>query len=375
MNEEIAGKILSKIYPLIGLDFAILDENGKVIAKSSGFEEKEKMDLKNPNQIVPLNYKGEKAGYIVFDQPGDKIKSIKKILKSMAELYLDQLLFLSDIPNAERHIDKFVYDLLNGSLPEDSLAAQGRAFGYDLNKPRVAIVLIVGGHAKEIFGGIDIKGEEKEDQILSLKRKISSSINSFYTRHKENIIAYVGENVFVILKDVGGLDLLEENLKHFKETVNSIHYIVRNEVRTPVTIGVGGYYDGISGLKQSFGEAMLTARLGEQVWGEDKIYHFDSFGVVAPLVQGVDKVRENYSNDLFSKFSNKEETLKSLNTFFDSDMSLTKTATKLKIHRNTLVYRLDKINEIIGLDPRMFEDAVQIKLALLFSNFLTGEKV
>ena len=66
---------------------------------------------------------------------------------------------------------------------------------------------------------------------------------------------------------------------------------------------------------------------------------------------------------------------KTVEVFLDSNMSLTKTSKILKIHRNTLVYRLDKITENLGLDPRNFEDAVQLKLAMLFNQFSAGSEV
>lgn len=375
MNQDLAKKLAAKIETLTKLHFAITDLNGNILAKSSGFEaEKNPLKVKKHKGSLALKHKGKEIGYIYFKEK-DKLKDIEKLLSSVAELYINQFIFLDDMPLTERHLDKFAYDLLNGGKDEDTLFVEAKALGIDLTLPRVAIAVMIGGEMNDLLNETEIAGEEREEQISRLKRKIASSIDSFYTRHRNNIVAYVGENVFAVLKDIGDEENISKNLEHFKNTINSIHYIVRNEVRNPVTIGVGGYYDGNLGLKQSFGEAIFTARLGEQIWGEDKMYHFDSFGVVAPLVQGIDESRKNYSQDLFSKFSNREEALRTLNTFFDADMSLTKTAYRLKIHRNTLVYRLDKITETLNLDPRIFDDAVQIKLALLFTNFITGAKV
>lgn len=373
MDILIAEKLMKKLEPLLNEKFAITDIYGEVLAKSASFEiEKNPLKINlNPKALL-IRHKGEKIGFIYIDESKKQIKDVEKVLLSMTELYLDQLIFLSDIPSFGRHLDKFVYDLLHKDVDEDILKAEARALKIDILKPRVAIVLLIGGVQGEIFKKTEISGEEKEDQIQRIKEKLQRAIDSFYTRHTDNIIAYAGENAFVVLKDIGGEAELEKNLSHFKDTIDSIHYIIRNELRSIVTIGIGSFYEGIKGLGQSFGEAIFTAKLGEQVWGEDKMYHFDSFGVVAPLVKGEDETRESYSKDLFSKFSNRDEALRTLETFFDCNMSLTKTAEKLKIHRNTLVYRLDKITEATGLDPRVFDDAVQVKLAMLFTSFAIG---
>lgn len=376
MDILIAEKLMKKLEPLLNEKFAITDIYGEVLAKSASFEiEKNPLKINSNNKALLIRHKGEKIGFIYIDENKKQIKDVEKVLLSMTELYLDQLIFLSDIPSFGRHQDKFVYDLLHKDVDEDILKAEARALKIDLSKPRVAIVLLIGGVQGEIFKKTEISGEEKEDQIQRTKEKIQRAIDSFYTRHTDNIIAYAGENNFVVLKDIGGEEELEKNLSHFKDTIDSIHYIIRNELRNVVSIGIGSFYEGIKGLGQSFGEAIFTAKLGEQVWGEDKMYHFDSFGVVAPLVKGEDETRESYSKDLFSKFSNKDEALRTLETFFDCNMSLTKTAEKLKIHRNTLVYRLDKITEATGLDPRVFDDAVQVKLAMLFTSFAIGGAV
>jgi len=171
----------------------------------------------------------------------------------------------------------------------------------------------------------------------------------------------------VIMKDLGAEEDVKDNFKHILKTLNSFQGILKSEFRGNVTIGVGKYYLGISGLKESYEEALVAMNFGEKVWGQDRVYSFDSFGVVAPLInsgKGLD-----FPKNIFEGFSS-EELKNTLNVFFDSDMSLTQTAKKLKIHRNTLVYRLDKITGSLKLDPRTFDDAVQIKLSMLFGELM-----
>jgi carbohydrate diacid regulator len=115
---------------------------------------------------------------------------------------------------------------------------------------------------------------------------------------------------------------------------------------------------------------MSAIELGAQTWHQDRVYHIDDFGVVAPLLSGVDESNIYFSRELLERLGENTEIIQTLEAFFAFDMSLTRTADQLKIHRNTLVYRLDRITETLGLDPRVFDEAVQIKLAILYSRFV-----
>ena len=163
---------------------------------------------------------------------------------------------------------------------------------------------------------------------------------------------------------------MSAGLESFKKSLNAIYSILKSELKLPTTVGVGNYHPGLEGLRQSFHEAISAIELGAQTWDTDRIYHIDDFGVVAPLLSGVDESNIYFSRELLDRLGENNEIIQTLEAFFNFDMSLTRTAETLKIHRNTLVYRLDRITETLGLDPRAFDDAVQIKLAILYNRFV-----
>jgi len=369
LTESHCQKIIEKIQPLINKEMAVFGPDHRIIVKTENLD----TSFLDPKKIIPVNCSSNKIGYIYIEDEPAKVKEFKGILNSFIELFLEQQNLLEKIPAQDRFLDKFVNDLLSHKQSDKLLAEQAKVFGIALEKPRIAVAILINGKEKEILTGTNISGEEKENYIQRIRRNIGRALDSFYTNHTENIIAYYGENIFVVLKDIGETEDINKSIEHFNKTVENLHYVVKSETRNAITIGVGRFYNETSGLGQSFGEALLTARLGEDLWGVDGIYHFDSFGVLAPLLSGPDAISSTHPIDIFTKFSNKNEVLKTLNAFFNTNMSLTETAKKLKIHRNTLIYRLDKIAETIDLDPRIFDSAVQIKLAMLFNNFLAGE--
>lgn len=352
---------------------AVLDEVGNILALSENFTYKiNPTEIRKSKKAIPVTAEGEKVGYVFLDADEKEIAKEGSILKALVELMLHQRLIFENVTAEDRKANKFIYDILHqADFDEKEILDMAKLYGMDIKKPKVALIVELGGSIRETLFSKDIRSDDKDAFWGRAKRTLAFSTESFYTRSKENIVAYIGSNRFVVLKDLGDKESLKENFSHMLKTLNSFQYVLKNEFRSEVTIGVGKYYPGVKGLRESFEEAYLSMSFGSQVWGKDKIYNFDRFGVVAPLINSHSSI--NFSKGMFESFSN-EELKKTLDTFFDNNMSLTQTAKKLKIHRNTLIYRLDKINEILNLDPRSFDDAIQIRISMLFGDILNRKK-
>lgn len=369
LTNTLAIELISRVSGITKNPIAILDLAGDVLAKTENFKYgSTNIDVKHSKKAIPLTVEGEKTGYVFMDAAAQVISDEGNIIKSMTELILHQKLILENITLEDRKINKFVYDLLHREDYEEGEAvAEARIYGFDLRLPRAVLLVDLGGEIKNTLYSENLSCNEKDSYWAKIRRSITYSTTSFYTRNKGNIIAYIGGSRFVIMKDLGDEENIKENFSHLLKTLNSFQAILRSEFRGNVTIGVGKYSPGVKGLKESYEEALVAMNFGEKVWGQDKVYSFDSFGVVAPLInsgKGLD-----FPKNIFEGFSN-EELKNTLDVFFENNMSLTQTAKKLKIHRNTLVYRLDKITDNLKLDPRVFDDAVQIKLSMLFGDLI-----
>ncbi len=370
LTSAYATEFVSRTSGITKTPLAILGADGSILAKSKNFKfTSSSIDIKHSKKAVPLALEGEKVGYLYLDASPQVVSEESGVLKSMLELLIHQKTVLENVTAEDRKINKFIYDLLHlEEYDENQAIAEAKVYGFDIKEPRSVLLVDLSGDIKKTLFSESLSCNEKDSFWARVKRSIAFSTASFYTRNKKNIVAYIGGSRFVILKDLGNDEDIKNNFKHILQTLNSFQFLLKDEFRSEVTIGVGKYYPGIKGLKDSFQEALIAMNFGEQVWGKDKVYSFDSFGVVAPLInsgKGLD-----FPKNIFENFSN-EELKKTLDIFFNNDMSLTKTAQKLKIHRNTLVYRLDKIAESLHLDPRIFDDAVQIRLSMLFGEILS----
>ncbi|HVQ43591.1 MAG TPA: helix-turn-helix domain-containing protein [Candidatus Saccharimonadia bacterium] len=370
LSQQIADKICAKVSALVNQDLRLTDAAGQPLSQTSALKP-EPVNLTEVAWAIPFSYGGNVVGYIALETEMPNHTEIAPLIRSIAELVMHQSLVLEQIPRQDERLDKFIYDLLNQPQPEWSLlAAEARLFDIELDRPRIAIVIQIDDPS--LTSRFQDPSGDREVRLTRYKFGITRALNSFYTSSRENVVSYLGGTSFCILKDIlptGDSDL-DAGLENFKKSLGVIYGILKSELKPPTTVGVGNYHPGLEGLRQSFHEATSAIELGAQTWDVDRMYHIDDFGVVAPLLSGVDENNIYFSRELLDRVGENNEIIQTLEAFFSFDMSLTRTAETLKIHRNTLVYRLDRITETLGLDPRVFDDAIQIKLAILYSRFV-----
>ncbi len=369
LTQQIADKIRAKVSGLVSQELRVVDPQGQCLAVTGSLA-LEPVKLNKTPWAIPFSYSGNVVGYIVLEAELSNHAEISPLVRSIAELVMHQSLVLEQIPRQDERLDKFVYDLLNQPQPDWSLlAAEARLFDIELERPRIAIVMRLDDPSLTARF-VDPTGD-REIKLTRYKFGINRALNSFYTSSRENVVSYLGGSSFCILKDLGDeTGELSAHLESFKKSLSAIYGILKSELKVPATVGVGNYHPGLEGLRQSYHEAGNAIELGGQTWDTERIYHIDDFGVVAPLLSGVDESNIYFSRELLDRLGENEEIIQTLEAFFTLDMSLTRTADKLGIHRNTLVYRLDRITETLGLDPRIFDDAVQVKLAILYNRFV-----
>lgn len=368
LTQAIADKIHTKVGSLVNQPLSVTDLHGTVLASSDPSVD-ESADVAGSSWSIDFQHRGEVIGYVLLAREMPNHQEIAPLIRSISELILHQSILIEQLPQQEERLDKFVYDLLTADREEEGmLEAEARLFDMDLSKPRIAIVIYIDDPV--LTGEMRDEGD-RDMRVTRYKFGLNRGLNSYYTSSRNNIISYLGQNVFCILKDLNGGDTtLEDSLDRFKKSINTIYGIFKSELKQPTTVGIGNYHTGIAGLRKSYLEAVSAIELGAQNWDKNRVYHIDDFGVVAPLLSGVDESNIYFSRELLDKLGENDGVIQTLESFFRNNMGLTQTANELSIHRNTLVYRLDRITEALSLDPRRFDDAVQIKLAILFTKFV-----
>ena len=158
----------------------------------------------------------------------------------------------------------------------------------------------------------------------------------------------------------------------------SIVDTLSSEFYTHCMVGIGTVVDSIKDLARSFKEAQVALEVGKVFDTETTIVSYNNLGIARLIYQLPTTLCDMFLKEVFKRGSIDSldhETLFTIQSFFENNLNVSETSRKLFVHRNTLVYRLEKIKKITGLDLREFEDAIVFKVALMVKKYLSNNPV
>ncbi len=194
--------------------------------------------------------------------------------------------------------------------------------------------------------------------------------NLFPDKNKDFVIN-INETDIALVKEVRpGIDI-----KDLIKLASSIVDTLGSEFYTHCVVGIGTIVTGIKDLARSFKEAQMSLEVGKVFDTERPIVSYDHLGIARLIYQLPTTLCEEFLKEVFKRGSIDSldhETLFTIQRFFENNLNVSETSRKLFVHRNTLVYRLEKIKKITGLDLRQFEDAIVFKVALMVKKYLNS---
>ena len=137
-----------------------------------------------------------------------------------------------------------------------------------------------------------------------------------------------------------------------------------------VHIAYGTIIGEIKEVSRSYKEAKMALDVGKIFFGEKNIIAYSELGIGRLIYQLPIPLCKMFIKEIFDGKNPDEETLTTINKFFENSLNVSETSRQLFIHRNTLVYRLDKLQKSTGLDLRVFEDAITFKIALMVVKYM-----
>ena len=204
-------------------------------------------------------------------------------------------------------------------------------------------------------------GEGDASVFSALQNLFPDKTKDFIININENDIALVKETA----KDIESADI--ENL------AKSIYDTLLGEFYVHSVIGIGTTVSNLKDLARSFKEAQTALEVGKVFDTQRNIIPYENLGIARLIYQLPTTLCETFLREVFKRGtidSLDRETLSTIQAFFENNFNVSETSNRLFIHRNTLVYRLDKIKKITGLDLREFDDAIIFKIALMVNQYL-----
>ncbi len=179
----------------------------------------------------------------------------------------------------------------------------------------------------------------------------------------KDVLIDMDRHTVALVKDMTDTETLEELTQY----AQALQETLMGETAHQMTVGIGRSRHTIDELRESYDEAKRAIEVGRIFQPEDSIYVFSRLILERFLMELPQDISAYYHSLLFNRKTARlfnEEMLYTIDMFFKKDLNLSDTARQLYIHRNTLVYRLDKVQRQTGLDLRSFEDAVTFKILM-----------
>jgi carbohydrate diacid regulator len=315
----------------------------------------------------------EEQTIAVFGLPLDSgpiTQEAMTLLQGLAEVIVYQHFLLDKIQSAERVRSDFIKHTLTApSVDPADIYRQADILQLGLRNPQAVILLHIDGLEREVQAKHShLSSEEQQLQLDAATERISAHIREGLKNLQDNLVAYFGSDQFVLLKGI---------TSDAPTTLNTIRFMIEKaefalgllqerELGHTITVGIGQYYPDLGGLRKSFQDAKLALEVGSKVWGQGRVYHIKYVGMFITLANTTQERKAELAHQILSPLLRDEQLFKTVQAFLATGLNLTEAAENLHIHRNTLIYRLDKTKKLINLDPRHFDDALQIKLGLMF---------
>ena len=197
----------------------------------------------------------------------------------------------------------------------------------------------------------------------------SETVRSLFSTKTRDFITAVDEKNIILVKEVKPGETYEE----LEKTACMIVDMLNTEALARVSVAFGTIVNEIKDVSRSYKEAKMALDVGKIFYSTKNVVAYSKLGIGRLIYQLPLPLCRMFIKEIFDGRSPDEfddETLTTINKFFENSLNVSETSRQLYIHRNTLVYRLDKLQKSTGLDLRIFEDAITFKIALMVVKYM-----
>jgi len=348
---------LNEIKEISQLELALFQPNAKVVVETSSFGneieqvvaqflEKEtpeesyqsyllyKIYIENETEYVLVTYGNVENGFVIGKMAASQIRT----------------LILSKSEEFDRNV--FIQNVLLGNMLTIDIFSKAKKLHIEA-KPRVTYVIDT--------------GNKNTDIVMELVKNLSNL-------KAGDFVTTVDEHSVVLVKDVSNFEshVHENNVEMETELegiamslVDSLHM----EAMVKVRVGYGNVVTQIQDIAQSFQEAKMALQVGKVFYAEKDTISYGKLGIGRLIYQLPMSLCKMFIKEVFGEkipeVLDDEEAMSTISKFFENNLNISETARQLYVHRNTLVYRLERIEKEIGLDIRKFDDAMTFRIAVM----------
>ena len=353
ISNQIIQNTIDGLKAITNVDLGVMDIDGKMLAATfSGARDYEGAVLSFVESQAESQVIQESQFFKIYDDHRLEYVLIAKgsngdvyMIGKMATFQIQNLL----VAYKERFDkDNFIKNLLLDNLLLVDIYNRAKKLHIDTEAKRVIFI-------------VETCHDRNVNALDSLKTLMGNKGHDFVTA--------VDEKNIIVVKELQNKDTYSD----VEVYANDLLALLKSAGEDAVRIAYGTIVSDIREVSKSYKEAKLALDVGKFFFDDKNVIAYSALGIGRLIYQlpiplckmFIKEVFEGKSPDEFD-----EETLTTINKFFENSLNVSETSRQLYIHRNTLVYRLDKLQKSTGLDLRVFEDAITFKIALMVVRYM-----
>lgn len=359
LSNEIIQSCIDDISEIMHAQICVFDTDGTIVADNinTAVEMKELVEyfLDSPADSQQMKgyhffklYDGDEVEYIVVAGPDNSDGY------SAGRLAVSQIGRLMEACKEKFSSNQFIQNLLLDNLVGADIYNQSKQFGIEASALRNVFV---------------IETEHEQDEV------VLEMIRELYGKNHYDFVTAVDERNIILVKE-----LRQDNSKEEAESIaNMLVDMINVETMSKVRVGYGNPTADIKEVSKAYREAKMAVEVGKIFYSDKTIVAYNMLGIGRLIYQLPTELCDMFLEEVFGgvvpeRFD--EEMLATINKFFELNLNLSETARQMYVHRNTLAYRLERIEKMTGLDIRSFEDAMTFKMALMVADYrrMTGKE-
>lgn len=353
ISSQIIQTSIDELKTITKVDLCVYDVNGGLIAGTMDMEElhtdlilgfaKSPADsqVMGPHHLLKVLDEGEIQYILVARGLSDDVYMVGKIAVSQL-----QNLIIAYKERFDRN--NFFQNLLLDNLLLVDIYNRAKKLHVEVSAPRVVFL---------------IEARMEKDNI------VTELLKGMFSSQSGDYITAVDESGIILIK------VLEEGYtsKSLERIASTIHDMLNTEAMLSAKVAYGTVVKELKDVSKSYKEAKMALDVGKIFYAEKNVIAYSTLGIGRLIYQLPVNLCRIFIQEIFGENVPEElddEMLATINKFFENNLNVSETSRQLFVHRNTLVYRIEKLQKSTGLDIRTFDDALTFKIALMVVNYM-----
>lgn len=378
LSEDLARKIVEKSKEATDFNINVMNKEGIIISSSDPkridtfhegafqvIQTGEEMIISQENWTqwsgtkpginMPITFHNQIVGVIGITGEPNEVIPYAKAIRLMTEMILQEAFLLEQISIEERTKEYLVHEIISNHFEEtpDEMIAKAELLKIDLTLKRAILLIHIQGDLEEIH--------KFEANLPRFKE-----LNSLFPIPEQVLITQIKPDLWVVIIALSKHYAENRAKSELYKVASQIMKTIRSWSKINVRITIGNAYPALNKLKKSYDEAKNALKILNTFPNMEDVAHISDLVLEQVLLDVKEETRELLIRESLYNLLSDSELLQTLQSFFHCSCNVTDTAKMMNLHRNTLLYRLQKIGELTGLNPKVFKDAMQLQIALLF---------